>query len=52
MNQLSCFSRALPNGDVIYVLADTPPHFEKRAAHQRVYIGADSYELMERVSAM
>jgi hypothetical protein len=38
------------NGDVVHVFADTPPHFETRTAHQRVYVGADSYELMERVS--
>jgi hypothetical protein len=67
MNGLSVLSRRLPNGDVMYVLADTPPHFAAQAAHQRregsgspsriagtarVYIGADSYELMERVSAI
>jgi methylase of polypeptide subunit release factors len=52
MNGLSLFSRELRNGDVIYVLADTPPHFDTRAAHQRVYIGADSYELVDRVSQM
>lgn len=50
MNELSLLSRKLRNGDVIYILADTPPHFETRAPHQRVYVGADSYELMERVS--
>jgi predicted RNA methylase len=52
MNELSLFSMKLRNGDVVHVFADTPPHFETRAAHQRVYVGADSYELMERVSAL
>jgi len=52
MNGLSLFSRTLRNGDVIHVFADTPPHFEARAEEQRVYVGADSYELMERVSEM
>src|SRR5262245_26578559 len=49
MNGLSLFSRALPNGDVLQLFADTPPHFEARTAQQRVYAGADSYELMARV---
>src|SRR5437016_3188260 len=52
MNGLSLFSRKLPNGDVIHAFADTPPHFTTRTAHQRVYIGADSYELLGRVSEM
>jgi methylase of polypeptide subunit release factors len=52
MNELSLFSRTLRNGDVVHVFADTPPHFETRAATQRVYAGADSYELMERVSTL
>ena len=42
----------LPNGDVIHAFADTPPHFTTRTAHQRVYTGADSYELLGRVSEM
>ena len=49
MNGLSLFSRTLRNGDVMHAFADTPPHFDTRSADQRVYIGADSYELMERV---
>jgi hypothetical protein len=50
MNGLSLFSRQLRNGEVIYIFADTPPHFESRIAEPRVYIGADSYELMDHVS--
>lgn len=50
MNGLSLFSRSLRNGEVIHLFADTPPHFDTRAVRQRVYAGADSYELMERVS--
>ena len=50
MNGLSLFSRQLRNGEVVYIFADTPPHFESRMAEPRVYIGADSYELMDRVS--
>jgi hypothetical protein len=50
-NGLSLFSRTLANGDVVHLFADTPPHFETRAASPRVYAGADSYELMARVSA-
>jgi methylase of polypeptide subunit release factors len=52
MNGLSLFSKTLRSGDVVHVFADTPPHFETRTAHQRVSVGADSYELMERVSEM
>jgi methylase of polypeptide subunit release factors len=52
-NGLSLFSRRLRNGDVIHLFADTPPQFERRmAATPRVYIGADSYELMDRLSAL
>jgi len=51
MNGLSLFSRTLLNGQVVHLLADTPPHFETRAAEPRVYAGADSYELLARVSA-
>jgi hypothetical protein len=51
MNKLSLFSIKLANGSVVHLFADTPPHFETRAAQQRVYAGADSYELMARVSA-
>src|SRR6185295_3110752 len=51
-NGLSFFSRTLPNGQVVYVAADTPPHFETRTAEQRVYTGADSYELLARISAV
>jgi hypothetical protein len=50
-NGLSLFSRTLPNGEIVYLFADTPPHFETRTAEQRVYAGADSYELMTRVAA-
>jgi methylase of polypeptide subunit release factors len=50
MNGLSMFSRRLRNGAVVHAFADTPPHFETRLAEPRVYIGADSYELVERVS--
>ncbi len=49
---LSLCSRRLSNGDVVYVLADTPPHFRARTGAVRVYIGADSYELMSRVGRM
>ena len=52
MSGLSLFSRRLHNGEAIYVFADTPPHFRTRTADQRVYIGADSYQLMDRVSEM
>jgi hypothetical protein len=52
MNGLSLFSRTLRNGEVIHVFADTPPHFDAKAVRQRVYAGADSYELMERISEM
>jgi hypothetical protein len=50
-NGLSLFSHTLANGEVVHLFADTPPHFETRAAAPRVYAGADSYELMGRVSA-
>jgi hypothetical protein len=50
MNGLSLFSKRLLNGDVIHLFADTPPHFERRTATQRVYIGADSYELVNCIS--
>jgi methylase of polypeptide subunit release factors len=50
MNGLSLFSTMLRNGDVIYGFADTPPHFAARCAAPRVYVGADSYELMNRIS--
>ena len=52
MNGLSLFSTTLQNGDVIHAFADTPPHFAARAADQRVYVGADSYQLMEYVSEL
>ena len=52
MNGLSLFSRRLPNGEAIHLFADTPPHFERRTGRQRVYIGADSYELVDRISRM
>jgi methylase of polypeptide subunit release factors len=52
-NGLSLFSRRLRDGGVIHLFADTPPHFERRmSATPRVYIGADSYELVDRVSAL
>jgi hypothetical protein len=51
MNGLSIFSRRLPGGDELYLLADTPPHFNTRSGPLRVYAGADSYELMLRVAA-
>src|SRR6185295_8645841 len=51
-NGLSLFSRTLPNGPVLHLVADTPPHFETRTAEQRVYAGADSYELLARISAV
>jgi len=51
-NGLSLFSRTLANGEVVHLFADTPPHFETRVASPRVYAGADSYELMARVSAV
>ena len=52
MNGLSLFSRTLPSGDAVHLFADTPPNFDTRLSDQRVYIGADSYELMGRVSKM
>ncbi len=52
LNGLSLFSRRLPNGEPIHLFADTPPHFERRTGKPRVYIGADSYELVDRVSRM
>ncbi|HXI29801.1 MAG TPA: methyltransferase [Vicinamibacterales bacterium] len=51
MNGLSLFSKQLRGGAVVRAFADTPPHFATRLAELRVYVGADSYELMERVSA-
>jgi predicted RNA methylase len=51
MNGLSIFSRRLPGGDGLFLLADTPPHFNTRSGPLRVYAGADSYELMLRISA-
>ena len=51
-NGLSFFSRRLPNGQVVHLAADTPRHFDTRAAEQRVYAGADSYELLGRISAI
>jgi hypothetical protein len=50
MNGLSLFSKLLHNGAAIYAFADTPPHFATRMAEPRVYVGADSYELVDRVS--
>ena len=52
MNGLSLFSRRLGNGETIHLFADTPPYFDRRTERQRVYIGADSYELMDRISRM
>lgn len=52
MNGLSLFSRRLENGETIHLFADTPPYFDRRTERQRVYIGADSYELMDRISRM
>jgi hypothetical protein len=52
MNGLSIFSRRLPGGDGLYLLADTPPHFNTTVGPLRVYAGADSYELMLRVCAL
>jgi methylase of polypeptide subunit release factors len=52
MNGLSLFSTRLENGDAIHLFADTPPYFQRRTEKQRVYIGADSYELMHRISRM
>ena len=52
MNGLSLFSKTLLSGQIVHLVADTPPHFETRAAEQRVYAGADSYELVEKVSAV
>jgi len=49
MNELSLFSRRMNGGDIVHLFADTPPQFETRAANPRVYAGADSYELMDRV---
>jgi hypothetical protein len=51
MNGLSICSRRLPGGDAVYLLADTPPHFITRSGPLRVYAGADSYELMQRISS-
>jgi methylase of polypeptide subunit release factors len=51
MNGLSIYSRRLPEGGALCLLADTPPHFNTRFRPLRVYAGADSYELMARVSA-
>jgi hypothetical protein len=51
MNGLSIYSRRLPGGDGLYLLADTPSHFNTKVGPLRVYAGADSYELMLRVSA-
>lgn len=50
MNGLSIYSRRLPKGDALCLLADTPSHFNGRSRPLRVYAGADSYELMARVS--
>jgi hypothetical protein len=52
MNGLSLLSKTLLSGRIVHLVADTPPHFETRAAEQRVYAGADSYELVEKVSAV
>ena len=41
MNGLSLFSKTLLSGQIVHLVADTPPHFETRAAEQRVYAGAD-----------
>jgi hypothetical protein len=51
MNGLSIFSLRFPGGDELCLLADTPPHFNARSGPLRVYVGADSYELMRRVAA-
>jgi hypothetical protein len=52
MNGLSLFSTRLVNGQALHLFADTPPHFETRAVEQRVYAGADSYELLAKVAAI
>jgi methylase of polypeptide subunit release factors len=52
MDGLSVFSRRLPRDHAVYLVADTPPHFTTRSGPQRVYAGADSYELMQRVAGM
>jgi len=50
-NGLSLFTRCLRDGDVVHLFADTPPHFVRRMAPTpRVYAGADSYALMDRVA--
>jgi methylase of polypeptide subunit release factors len=51
-NELSLFSMTLGNGGVVHLFADTPMHFQSRAAEQRVYAGADSYELARWVSSV
>lgn len=51
MNGLSLFSKTLRDGAVVHAFVDTPPHFDTRIAEPRVYAGADSYALMERVSS-
>jgi hypothetical protein len=50
MNGFSIYSRRLPGADGLFLLADTPPHFNTRSGPLRVYAGADSYELMLRMS--
>ncbi|MBI3991508.1 MAG: GNAT family N-acetyltransferase, partial [Candidatus Omnitrophica bacterium] len=50
MNGLSLSSRQLRNGEVIYIFADTPAYFDAMLAPEKVYIGTDSYFLLERIS--
>ena len=52
MNGVSLFSRRVAAGDAMYALADTPPHFTTRSGRQRVYVGADSYELMDHIARL
>jgi len=49
LNNLSLISRKLPNGKVIYLFGDNPPYFESTLPFPRVYLGPDSYRLMNRI---
>jgi len=51
MNGLSLFSRVLRNGKVLYGFVDTPIYLDDSIDRERVYIGPDSYQLQNRLSA-
>ncbi len=52
LNDLTLSSKALPNGEIIYILADTPRAAASYRSPIRVYVAEDSYILMDRLQAL